>query len=184
VTYRGLSNPVSLSYNSIGNLSIQLPQGPKSDSYRIYLFVNIIDDSLGTTVYNLTLPISVTSNKLLVQNLMGSISSNDMSNSIYADLNSGNLNLVTKNVVSLSTSLNIQISDISSGFILNSSVNNQMASLRDFMITKVSNLYVSDVSSIKVISSALSMATKVFYQISSNSAVNQFKYNIFFSFRI
>jgi len=172
VTYQGLSYPVCLSYNSIGNLSVQLPQGPMSDAHNIYLFVNIIDDTLGTTVCNLTSPIPVTPNSLLVQDLMGSISSNDMTNSIYADLNSGNLNLVTNNVVSLSTALNIQISESGGAIFLNSSVNNQMASLRDYMIQKVSNLCVSDVSSIKVISSALSMATQVFYQISSSSAVN------------
>ena len=49
--------------------------------------------------------------------------------------------------------------------------NNQMSVLREFMVNKMNELSVSDMSSIKVISSALSAATGAPQQISSKSAV-------------
>ena len=184
-SYQGNPNPIALNYNEIGTVTLQLPQGPISDSYKIYLFVNIIDDTYGNTVYNLTYPVSVFPNDLLVVSLSASISSGDMNNPVFADLNSGNLNLVANNVISLTTAFNLQSiggSSLSTLTSINSTsistqanqMNNQIASLRDFMIAKVVDLAISDLSSIKVISSALSVASQTQYQVSAQSAVKFF----------
>lgn len=182
--YTGNPNPIALNYNSNGKITLQLPQGPDTDSYFIYLFVNIIDDTDGTTVYLLPTPVTVKPNNQLANSLAESISSNDASSPMVIELNSGNLNLVSKNVISLATVFNIQSSmSLNSNNTLNNSavsandtaaiaqINNQMASLREFLVNKMIGLSVSDISSIKVISSALSVATQTVQQVSATTAV-------------
>ena len=164
-----------MNYNSLGQISLQLPQGPSADSFKIYLFVNVIDDTYGVTVYNITSPVTVTPNDALADSLAVSISSGDASSQALVALNSGNLNLVAKNVIALSTAFNIQSTATSSNQTMNQTqldkANNQLAQLRDFMVSKVSELSVSDVSSIKVISSALSASTQTPEQVSTKAAV-------------
>jgi len=163
---------------------VQLPQGPDSDLNRIYIFVNVIDDQSGTTVYDIPTPATVLPDNQLATNLANSISTNDPTCPALVALNSGNLNLVTKNVIGLTSVFNIQSNGptASSGSNTNTNVtsqinamNNQFAELREFMVNIVSNLSVTDLSSIKVISSALSAATQTPSQITSNTAVNKNK---------
>ena len=170
-TYAGNQIPIALNYNSNGLLSIQLPEGPSSDSYRVYLFVNIVDDTYGTTVYNIPLPMTVFPNNNLADSLAQSISSNDPTCPLLVDLNSGNLNLVSKNVIALTSVFNVQSYTTSSNASATTLQNNQKADLREFMINKVNDLSISDISSIKVISSALSAATGTPQQVSSKAAV-------------
>ncbi len=169
VTYSSNQNPIVINYNSVGIASIQLPQGPESDSYKIYLFVNIIDDSTGTTVYLISTPVVVTPNDQLTDDLTTMLATNDPSSQINLELNSGNLNLVAKNVIALTSVFNIQSRSNSSGNI--SEKTNKMADLREFMVKKVTELSVTDISSVKVISSALSVSTQTYEQITSNTAV-------------
>ena len=184
-TYSGNENPIALNYNSNGDLYIQLPQGPDYDSYKLYLFVNIIDDTYGVTVYNIVKPVTVMPNVNLANNLAASIASNDPDSSFLQNINSRNLNLVAKNVIALTSVFNIQSlstptatasTDISTNTTTNAE-NDQKAALREFLIGKVAELSVSDMSSIKVIASALSSASANTDQISRNAAVckNLFK---------
>lgn len=174
-TYNGNENPIALNYNSNGDLNIQLPQGPAYDSYKLHLFVNIIDDSYGTTVYQIGQPISVMPNDNFVTNLASTIKSNDPNSQFLQDLNSGNVNLVAKNVLALTSVFNLESSS-TAGAQANSTAssnadNDQKASIREYLIGKVADLTVSDLSSIKVISSALSAASANTEQITRNSAV-------------
>ena len=153
---------------------VKLPQGPAYDSYKLYLFVNIIDDTYGVTVFNITRPVIVMPNFNLADSLTSSITTNDPNSPFLRDLNSGNLNLVAKNVIALSSVFNIQ--SLSSATNKNSSQadNDQKSQLREYLISKVVDLSVSHMSSIKVISSALASASANTEQISRNSAVNYF----------
>ena len=143
------------------------------------MYVNIIDDTDGTTVYRLLNPITVKPNNVLIERLVELILYNDTSSPLLLELNSGNINLVSKNVIALATGFNIQSSSSSS---LNSNssrnsssaiyqMNNQMAVLREILVRKVVDLSVSNISSMKVISSALSVATQAVEQVSSDLAV-------------
>lgn len=155
-------------------MNIQLPQGPEFDFYKIYLFVNVIDDSFGTTVFTITTPVNVFPDYQLANSLAASISNNDPNSPILQALNSGNLNIIAKNVIALTTVFNIQSSSNSSSYMSFDSINalnNQMANLRNFMVNRIVELSISDISSIKVISSALSVATQTYQQISTNTAV-------------
>jgi len=112
-TQKELLNPITFSYNSIGELQIELPQGAKSDSYNLYLIVNIIDDLGGTLVYYLKNPIVVQSNEELKQSLSSEILSTNPSTdiSISSDfmqqLNSGDVKTVSKNVINMANELNL-----------------------------------------------------------------------------
>ena len=156
---------------------IQLPQGPDSDGNKIYIFVNVIDDTYGVTVFNITQPVIVNPNNNLATQLAASITTNDPNSPFLQNLNSGNVNLVAKNVIALTSVFNIQSlsssgTSASTNLTSASAENDQKASLREFLIGKVTELTVSDMSSIKVISSALSTASANTEHISRNSAEN------------
>jgi hypothetical protein len=104
--YQGNSNPIALNYNQRGELSIQLPQGPQSDSFRLYLFVNIIDDSLGVAVYNISTPVQVMPNQNLTSSLINDVLANNPSSPILRNLQSGNLNVMAKTVIGVASLFN------------------------------------------------------------------------------
>ena len=163
---------ISLNYNSNGQISLQLPQGPQSDSYKIYLSVNVIDDTNGMTSINVkNNPIIVKPNDALAQSLMQSMKANDQSNQFIAGLNSGNLNLIAANVIALSSVFNAESDASLNTSITNTSKNNEMAAMRDYMAQKMTQMSAYDVSSIKVMGSALSKLTETPQQVSSNTAV-------------
>ena len=134
------NNPLTLNYNSNGILKLQLPQGPQIDSYFVRLLVNIIDDSNGKTVFNLTTPIQVLPNNS--SNVFESLIYNNASNQQRIELNSGNLNLISKNVISLSNTLNTQNVSFLSSF-----DNDQIALMRDYLIGKLNELSISNINS-------------------------------------
>jgi len=159
-------------------ISVQLPQGPEYDSYRIYLFVNIIDDSGGITVYKLVNPIYVYPNKEATDQVINEILDNNPRSLIVTNLNSGNLKTVTNFVSVLSTQINMQ-NMITPSSSVNQSNNDTLrverennAILREMCITKVTELSISDLSSIKLFASALSTSTSVSSEISRASAVS------------
>ena len=154
-----------MSYNSIGNIYTLLPEGPAEDSHKIYIIVNIIDDSNGKTEYKMANPITVWPNVEIASNLVDMVSSNDPNSPIIQDLNSGNVNLVAGNSLVLSCVLNSANKNIS---------DDQGANVRDFLIDKISSLTVSDMSSIKIISTALFMTTSKIEQVSKAGAVGVF----------
>ena len=160
--YSGLNEPILLSYNSIGNFYTLLPEGPVEDSHKIYIIVNIIDDSNGKIEYKVTNPITVWPNYAMASNMGDMVNSNDPNSPIMQDLNSGNVNLVARNSLILSSVLNSGNGKLS---------NDECANVRDFLIDKISSLTVSDMSSIKAISTALSMATSSIEQVSKTAAV-------------
>ena len=166
-----------LSYNSIGQISTHLPPGQSTYSYNISLSVNIIDDTDGITVYSLPYPVTVYADNNLTYSIIESLIDTNANmintqttNQIMLELNSGNLNLVARNVIILTTVFNIMNSASS----LSLAKLNQMTYLREFMMNKISQLSASDVSSIKVLLSALSETTKIARQISQTMAVSGF----------
>jgi hypothetical protein len=155
-----------LNYNSNGVLHLQLPQGPQTDSFLIYLSVNIIDDFNGKTTYQLLMPVEVLPNNNN-SNIFEAILTNSgesLSFETLSELNSGNLNLISKNVIFLSNALNSQN-------MLSSFDNDQKALVREYLLDKLNIISVSDISSIKVLSSAMSVVTQIPSQASSNLAV-------------
>jgi hypothetical protein len=159
-------------------ISVQLPQGPDYDFYKIYLLVNIIDDSGGITVYKFAEPVYVYPNKEATDRIINEILENNPRSLIVTNLNSGNLKTVTNFVSILSTQINMQniVAPTNSANNSNSSTLSEErknnAILRETCISKVSELSISDLSSIKLFASALSTSTSVSKEISRTSAVS------------
>ena len=168
---------MALNSNSDGNLWTKLSQGPPNDGSKIYIFVNIIDNNNGVTIYNISKPIVVTSNTNFLDELAANLASNNPSLPLLQEINSQNLNLIAKNVIAIAGEINFQ--SLSSNDSTSNSQNNHKASLRDYLIGKLTDLSLSDLSSIKIISSAMSIASSNKEQVSVNAAVN---FNIFFVF--
>ena len=95
------SNPIQLSYNANASLTTILPLGPSYNSYELMIFVQIIDDSNGITVYKLPYSVrvkpSVTAANKELQNLL-----NGKSNLFF----SNNLKDLSKNIISLAYMFN------------------------------------------------------------------------------
>ena len=161
-TYSGNVNPISINFNSLGIGNLQLPQGPESDSYFIYLSVNIIDDTNGVTTFTLPNPVVVLPNSDLL-----SISSTNTQ--LMTELNSGNVNLVASNAIAIANGLNMQFNSSQS-----SSQTSQVTAFKELLVSKVVQLSVSDSNSISTIASTLSALTQVPDQVSSNLAVRIF----------
>ena len=143
----------------------------------MYLIVNVIDDSGGATVYEIPTPVNVYPNDKFADDIANSLMDTTQSSPFLLDINSGNLNLVAKNVISLTSVFNVQSLGAATATTGSSSTtpdpnDDKKAFLREYLINKVSDLTVSDISSIKVIGSALSVATGTIQQMSKQSAVN------------
>ncbi len=150
----------------MGIAYLQLPQGPQSDSYYIYLSVNILDDTNGVTTYSLPTPVIVLPNP----NLVSTFTSASSNIQLMSDLNSGNINLVSNNALSISSGFNEQFNSSQS-----LSQTSQIANIKEFLVSKVAQLSLGDSNSISTVASTLSSLTQVPSQVSTNMAVKKIK---------
>ena len=79
-TWLNASSDSLVTYNAAGIANVELPPGSSSDSHKIYVFVQIFDNSGAYTVYNLTSPVIVQINSSLV----ASMTADSLSSSISA----------------------------------------------------------------------------------------------------
>jgi hypothetical protein len=70
--------------------------------------VNVIDDSFGVTVYNITSPVQVMPNQNLANNLLADFSANDPKSPFVTSLQSGNLNTISKTIIGIASVFNIE----------------------------------------------------------------------------
>ena len=158
-----------LAFNANGQVSLQLPQGATSDAYKLYISVHLIDDMGGTAVYSLVNPIVVAPNAILLASLVAAIMNSDTSNPFMIALNSGDLNQVVYQVSALAASTNQVESNATTTLTYD-----QMALTREYLTQKIVDLPISNVSSIKLMASALSATTFLTEQVSSTTAVSLF----------
>ena len=107
-------------------------------------------------------------NNELAKNLSLSIKSNDFSSKFLQELNSGNINRVSQNVIALSTVFNMQTTKNKTF----NAENEEKSYLRHFLIRKMINLSACDVSRIKMISSSIASSLGNTKQITRESAVS------------
>lgn len=118
-----------------------MPLGPDYDSFKLYVFVNIIDDSNGVTTFQIQSPIQVfPETKLLNSYIDEMISSTQSSSSLVTKLQQGSINFVSSLIISLSSSLNMitnQSSLSNNSSQENLSLNDKKATARSFLIDVV-----------------------------------------------
>lgn len=104
---QGQQAGVGLGTSLNGVLSSQnLPIGPSTDSYRLYLYVNIMDNDNGVTTYNITTPIQVQPDTSTLSNIMQELSNPTSTGTITNILASGNSQVATTVLLSVSSLLN------------------------------------------------------------------------------
>ena len=99
-----------MSYNQLGVLTTQLPQGPESDSFLLTLLVYIYDDRNGHQAYSLSTPVQVNPNleralismDMIINTSAGRIAADNFTAKMF----SNNMHIVAQNVIGLSSSLN------------------------------------------------------------------------------
>jgi hypothetical protein len=135
------------------------------------LTVLIIDDSNGVTVYDISKPVSVlpSSNQIL-SDLTQSILCNFACSEQLLQINSGNLNLIALNLISLVRTFNMEnFNNLSSQ--LNTQNINKQSEFLEFLLDKLNEIIISDMSSMKVMGSCLSELTRQSDFVSSKIAV-------------
>ena len=95
-----------MSFNENGYVRVQLPAGPQDDSYKIYLFVRIIDDLGGVTEYKLGSPIVVEPDFVFVTSYLNDMLDNKNTKTFIKQLFTGNLQQTTQNIISYASNLN------------------------------------------------------------------------------
>jgi hypothetical protein len=98
-----------LGYNSIGNLTTQLPQGAAYDSNRLYIYVQIIDNENGVTIFNFTNPMFIDppNSSVYAQNLNDLLSQNQYSSKVI-NLNTANTIQTIQTLTNAADMLNAQ----------------------------------------------------------------------------
>lgn len=153
-----------LTYSSKSYVSIQLPQGPMYDSFRLQISVSIIDDMNAETFYNISSPVYSYPDLQNNINLMNQIANKDPTSSMYKSLQSGSTKTATTGITNMASILNSNTpspGDLS-----------QITSARDSLMGFIDNLSVSDLSSVKLIGSALSSVMEKADQLSDKSFVS------------
>jgi hypothetical protein len=165
-----------LLYNSQGWFKVQFGAG------NFTLFVRIVDDMGGVTIFNIPQRITVNMDKAVVANLVSSMLSKDASNSIVTSLQGGSIQQTTQYAIALGNTLNnIATTTISSSNSSNSSSSSSNSSgqvslddrvsVRSMLTNYLVDLPLSDVSSVKLVSSSLSSITNAIRENSLASAV-------------
>ena len=174
--YASEDSQISLGVDSNGQLSTQLPQGLYSDLYSLNLIVYIIDDFNGKTVYHIPQSVTVLPNDQQTQSYVEAFLNNNFTSKFLLDLNSGCLDLVGKNVIFLANWFNLPSNSLYfTNTILITEKNDQLASWRsEILLKKINELSISNIRSIKIISSALALITNNLQQVTMSIAVFKF----------
>ena len=114
-TFKGNLNPILLGENSNGTSKFQLPNGPIDDSYKISLFVYIIDNSNEFSKFSIPTQIIVQPNVALIDSLATKLlgaNSNDYLN----ELKNASVQYTTTLITSLTSALDNQVAEANKVF--------------------------------------------------------------------
>lgn len=128
-TYLGNSIPILLDKISSGVSTFQLPNGPQEDSYKIQIYVEVLDDSDGITEFVLSNTVIVEPNDEIFTNLSNDLLNlNDQSSSLLNNLKNDSVQSTTTFI-----SCFVSMIDLSSTVILT----NQSTNLSNSTITNI-----------------------------------------------
>ena len=146
-----------------------MPQGPEFDDYRVSIFVQVIDDSDAIASFNITTPVIVRPTNDSVGDLTASILSGDPDSGILKEIDSGDLQNMARNIISLTSIINTQS--------LNETDLETKMAVKEKLVNVTIGQNITDVSSIKVLASVLSILTQNTDEISENTTVLSFFFN-------
>ena len=174
-TYKNCLFDMALNYATNGMIVFQLPAGPSDDDHKIFLYAKIIDNAGGLTVFNLPTPVQVVENKALTDSLMSQILSNSPNSDFLNKIQTGSLQESSKSILAISTMINMDTSSSQSSTNGSSSEDdeavNQRKKVREQLMNVVSGFTISDLSSIRLVTSVLSSLASNPNEISTTSSV-------------
>lgn len=157
--YSDGTSPTALNFNQNGILVTQLPQGLKSDGYKLYIFVQIIDDSDAITIYNIEKPIVVEVRQDILSQLSDQLVNDPENSEFFNQIKYGDLQQSSTSMISMSMLLKEQPDNDQDNY-----------KIKDLFIQVTNDLKVDDLSSVKVISSVVSVLTENIQELSEFSA--------------
>lgn len=164
-------------------MSLVLPLGTQSDSFRVHLTVKVIDNDFGETTVNLSQSVTVYPNFAKTSELMTDILDGYLNSSLAKTLREYGIKEFGQNLISFASMLNYESSINSSAASLtaNSStgelvkvadaMTNKRSRVRDSMLKLVDTLKPWHLGSIKLISSMAAEITNSVNEVSIESTV-------------
>lgn len=153
------SSPTALSFNQNGLLVTQLPPGSKLDGYKLYIFVQIIDDSDAITIYEIEKPVVVQVRHDVLSQLSNQLANDPENSEFFKQIKYGNLQQASTNMISMSMLLKEQPNNEQDNY-----------KIKDLFIQAANDLEADDLSSVKVISSVVSVLTENIQELTEFSA--------------
>lgn len=169
----GQQTELGLGTSMSGVLETQLPNGSPLDSNRLYIYVNVIDNDKGVTKFSLTNPVQVDTDLAVLNSVIQQLSDPTSTGAINNVLASGNSQLATSVLLSVSSLLNSVTYTSGSNLTANESaaLSNQQSVLRDYLSTFINTLSITDVNSIANQAAMLTSLTSATGEITRNLAV-------------
>ncbi len=139
----------------------------------MFIFVKIIDNSLGYVICNISVPVQVFPRSFLANESIDQILLNDPRNPLVARLSNGNMKTVTNLITMISNHLNYNYKNEESNDNSTTLIERQEKNkiLREVLIDKIDAMPISDISSVKLFSAALSSSTKSTEELNTNASV-------------
>ncbi|CAF1093640.1 unnamed protein product, partial [Brachionus calyciflorus] len=165
--YSDGSSPIAIFFNSEGVLITQLPQGLKEDFYRLYIFIQIFDDLDAITVFEIPEPVIVEVDMKFFESIVNPILNDPISFDLLKEIRTGDLNVASKNIISMTSILNDAPLDIE-----------KKKQIKILFVDEITKYNANDMSSVKLISSVLSIISKKTADIdmeSANKILNKIK---------
>lgn len=103
----GQQTGLGLGTTLTGTMSNTLPNGSPSDSNRLYLYVNIIDNDNGVTTYYIPTPVEVDPDMGALNSIIQQLSNPTSTGAINNILASGNSQAATSVLLSVASLLNV-----------------------------------------------------------------------------
>ena len=163
-------------------MSLLLPLGAESDSFRVYLTVKIIDNNYGQTSYDLLQTVTVYPNIAKTSELMLDIMDNYLNSSLAKTLQETGIKAFSQNMISYASMLNYEnslkssstsVANTTAGSLVQvaDEATNSRSKVRDSMLKLVDTLKASHMGSVKLISTMMAMITYSLDELSIDSAV-------------
>lgn len=92
--------------NQVGKITGKLPAGPIYDNYNIYVYVKIVDNDNGVTLYNFANPVQVRQNETVIQALLDQLITADPMSPFNQLLSIGESEEIVQNVAMLTSFIN------------------------------------------------------------------------------
>ena len=97
---------VGLGFNSNGILLTQLPLGSIYDSYKLSIYVQILDNDNGIAYYTIPTQVTVDADVAATQSIFAAITGSNTNSPVLTSLYSGSSQASIQNILSLSSVLN------------------------------------------------------------------------------